>query len=195
MPKVTLHGSINELRGKIGNLVFRKLKDGTTVVSEAPPKKDRRQKKRAKEKRSPAQKAHNESFAEAAAYGKAAQTHPVYVELAAAAPVKTAYNFAQMDWWKAPKIHRIEQVKGCIRVRATDNIMVTRVRISVLDADGRIVETGEAVRRRGSWWEFPILSQGQTLRAEAWDMPGHMTRFDLRLQAVTEDKADRSTCP
>ena len=195
MPKVTLHGALKELRGKLGNLVFRKLKDGTIVVSSAPPKKDRRQKKRAKAKRSPAQKAHNDQFAEAAAYGKATQIHPVYQKLAAASLTMNAYNFAQMDWWEAPEIHHIEQVKGCIRVRATDNIMVTRVRISVLDADGRVMEMGEAVRRRGSWWEFPIQSQGQTLRAEAWDMPGHVTRFDWPLQEVTEERVDRAAYP
>ena len=177
MPKVTLHGALNELRGKLGNLVFRKLKDGTIVVSSAPPKKDRRQKKRAKAKRSPAQKAHNDQFAEAAAYGKAAQTHPVYVRLAAASLTMNAYNFAQMDWWEAPVIHRIEQVKGCIRVRATDNVLVTRVRINVLDGEGRIVEAGEAIKRRGNWWEYATQAHGQAITAEAWDMPGHATKF------------------
>lgn len=177
MPKVILHGSIKEIRGKLGNLIFRKLKDGTIVVSAAPPKKDRRQKERARKKRSPAQKAQNDHFTEASVYGKAAQFDPVYQELAAAAPSKTAYNFAVSDWCHAPEIHRLEQKKGLIRVRATDNVLVTRVRISVLDGEGRIVESGEAIKRRGNWWEYATQAQGPAITAEAWDKPGHVTKF------------------
>ena len=84
MPKVFYNGSIANLRGRIGNLIFRQLPDGTTVVSEAPPKETGRRKKRAKEKRSVRQKDHNERFADASHYARRKQTHPVYVELAAA---------------------------------------------------------------------------------------------------------------
>ncbi len=62
MTKVLFHGSIEGFRGRIGNLIFRRLPDGSTVVSEAPPKKNSRQKKRAKLKRNARQKAHNERF-------------------------------------------------------------------------------------------------------------------------------------
>ena len=81
MTKVIFHGSVQGFRGKIGNMIFRQLPDGTTVVSEAPPKKNSRQKKRAKLKRSPRQKAHNSNFREAVDYAKAYQRNPVYVEL------------------------------------------------------------------------------------------------------------------
>lgn len=180
MIKVIFHGSIKELRGRIGNLIFRKLPDGTIVVTQALPKRTGREKKRAKEKRSPAQKVHNERFAEAAAYGKAAQFDPVYVKLAAVTPMVTAYNFAQKDWWEAPKIHRIERKKGRIRVQATDNVLVARVRVTVLDEDGQVVEAGEAARKRGDWWEFAAPAQGRTITAEAWDLPGHVTRFVMQ---------------
>jgi hypothetical protein len=52
-----LDGTIKGLRGKNGNLIFRQLPNGTTVVTQAQPKKNSRQKKRAKLKRSPRQKA------------------------------------------------------------------------------------------------------------------------------------------
>jgi hypothetical protein len=180
MTKVILHGSIKEIRGKLGNLIFRKLKDGTIVVSAAPPKKDRRQKKRAKEKRSPAQKAQNNRFTEASAYGTVAQFEPVYVKLAAAAPTKTAYNFAVSDWCHPPEIHVIERKKGRIRVKAVDNVMVTRVRVSVLGEDRQVVEAGEAVKKNRDWWEFATEVQGSTITAEAWDLPGHVTRFVMQ---------------
>src|SRR6266545_3877721 len=177
MSKVLFHGSIQGFRGKIGNMIFRQLPDATTVVTEAPPKKNSRQKKRAKLKRSAGQKAHNERFEEASAYAKRAQTKPIYAELAAAAPMKTAYNFALSDWWHAPEIHRLERREGCIRVEATDNIMVAKVQVTVLDEEGKVLEKGEAVRCKGDWWEFPSTTEGKTIKAEAWDLPGHVTKF------------------
>ena len=87
MPKVLFHGSIKSFRGRIGNLIFRQLPDGTTVVSEAQPKLSSRQKKRAKAKRSPRQNAHNERFQEASFYARhASKSKPIYAELAAFAP-------------------------------------------------------------------------------------------------------------
>jgi hypothetical protein len=177
MPKVFYNGSITSFRGRIGNLIFRQLPDGTTVVSEAPPKKTGRQKKRAKLKRSPRQKAHNSNFREAVSYAKAYQRNPVYVELAEVTPMNTAYNFALSDWMHAPKIHRIEQREGCILVEATDNILVARVRVTVMDEEGKVLEKGEAVRTEGDWWQFDSHTQGKTIKAEAWDLPGHVTQF------------------
>ena len=177
MSRVFYNGSIKNFRGRIGNLIFRQLPDGTTVVSQAPPKETGRRKKRAKLKRSARQKAHNERFEEAAAYGKRAQVQPIYAELAAAAPMKTAYNFALSDWCHAPEIHRIERREGRILVEATDNIMVTRVRITILDHDRKILEQGEAVRSKGDWWEFAPQFEGANIIAEAWDLPKHVTKF------------------
>jgi hypothetical protein len=177
MSRVFYNGSIKNFRGRIGNLIFRQLPDGTTVVSTAPPKETGRRKKRAKEKRSPRQKAHNERFEEAAAYGRRAQVHPVYVELAAAAPMNTAYNFAVKDWFHPPEIHRVEQRKGGILVEATDNILVAKVQVTVLDEEGKVLEKGEAVRRKRDWWEFPSTTKGKTILVEAWDLPKHVTKL------------------
>src|SRR5919109_470906 len=98
MTKVIFHGSIQGFRGRIGNMIFRQLPDGTTVVTEAPLKKNRRQKERDKLKRSAGQQAHNSRFEQAARYARqAAKIHPIYAELAAVTPMKTAYNFALSD--------------------------------------------------------------------------------------------------
>ena len=177
MPKVFYNGSIATFRGRIGNLIFRQLPDGTTVVSHAPPKETGRRKKRAKEKRSPRQKEHNERFGKAARYGRGAQVHPVYVELAAAEPMKTAYNFAVKDGFHPPEVHRLERQNGRILVEATDNIMVARVRITILDHDGKILEQGEAVRSAEDCWEFAPQIEGANIRAEAWDLAKHVAKL------------------
>jgi hypothetical protein len=148
-------------------------------VSVAPPKKTRRQKKRDKLKRSPGQRAHNSRFQEASAYASRYQSRPVYAELAENAPMKTAYNFALSDWFHAPEIHRIERREGRILVEATDNVMVTKVRVAVMDADGNVLEKGEAVRSEGDWWEFCSTAEGKSILAEAWDLPKHVTRLVL----------------
>jgi hypothetical protein len=178
MTRVILNGTIKGLRGKIGNMIFRQLPDGTTVVTAAPPRKTRRQKKRDKLKRSARQQAHNSRFQEATAYARqAAKVQPVYAELAAVTPMKTAYNFALSDWWHAPEIHRVEQRDGRILVEATDNIMVAKVYVTIFDEAGEILEMGDAVRQKGDWWEFALrhTDVGKTVKAEAWDLPGHMT--------------------
>lgn len=177
MTRVILDGTIKGLRGKIGNLIFRQMPDGTTVVSEAQPKKNSRQKKRAKLRRSPKQQAHNSRFQEASAYGRwAASIYPIYAELAAAAPMKTAYNFALSDWWHSPEIQRIERREGRILVQASDNILVSRVRVTVLDQHGSVLERGEAVRGEGDWWEFSSQAEGTTILAEAWDLAKNLAQ-------------------
>ena len=180
MTRVIFHGSIQTFRGRLGDMIFCQLPDGTTVVTKAPPKKTRRQKKRAKLKRSPAQKAHNSHFQDASAYAKwAAKTKPIYAELAATTPMMTAYNFALSDWFEAPVIHCIEKKEECIRVQATDNVMVARVRVSLLDEDGKIIEAVEGIQSEGNWWEVitATQAQGRTVVAEAWDLPENMTQL------------------
>jgi hypothetical protein len=176
MTKVIFNGTIQGLSGRIGNLIFRQLPNGTTVVSEAPPPKTRKEKKRAKLKRSPKQKVHNSRFREAVDYAKVAQVQPVYVELAAVTPMRTAYSFALSDWFNPPEIHRIERHERRILVEASDNIMVTKVQVTVLDDESRILEKGEAAKKKGNWWEYLPSTDGKTIVAEASDLAGNVTR-------------------
>lgn len=178
MTKVFYNGSILGFSGRIGNLIFRQVPNGTTVVSIAPPKMTRKQKKKFKLKRSASQQAHESRFQQASAFAKrAAKVEPVYAELAAATPMKTAYNFALSDWFHAPVVHRIERKGGRLLVEASDNVMVTKVPVTLLDEGGGVLETGEAVRGEGNLWEFASSTEGRTIMAEAWDLPGNVTKF------------------
>ncbi len=178
MTKVLFHGSIKSFRGRIGGLIFRQMPDGTTVVTQAPSRKNRRQKKRAYLKRSERQKAHNDHFQEAVHYARSAhKRNPLYAERAAAQPMVNSYNLALADALKPPVIHCIEKKAGCIRVKVTDNFLVSEVRITILDGDGRVLEQGQAVKRRGDWWNYAPQVQGEAIRAEAWDLPGQKTKL------------------
>jgi hypothetical protein len=171
MPKVRLNEPFKELRGQIDGLIFRPMPDGTIWVSRAPDYSRR--------KPSPWQKAHNRRFQQAARYGcQAAREHPIYAELARGT-VKTAYNMAVSDWFRPPVIHEVTQREGSLLVRATDNVLVTKVEVTVLDEHGEELEKGEATRAEGDWWEyFPRLT-GKTITAAAWDLAGNTTKFDL----------------
>ena len=182
MPKVRYNGSIQGFNGKLKGLIFRTLPDGTTVVSSAPAKNTGRQKKRAMLKRSAAQNAHTEHFRDGVFYAKqAARLLPVYQERADATPTWTAYNHAMYDWFHPPQIGCVAQEDGYILVEATDDVLVTRVNVTILDGEGCKLESGEAVRKEGDWWEFVSPVVGKTVIAEARDLPGNVTKLTLEL--------------
>ncbi len=157
MAKVTVNQLLELLQGGIGGLVFRQMPDGTIIPSGAPRPNKRKTTKK--------QKAHRERFRQAAKTARwLAHEHAIYAELAKGT-WKSPYNFALSDWWHAPVIHRIERRKGQIRVEATDNIKVARVRVTVRDEQGKVLERGEATRGRGNWWKFTPQVEGGSILA------------------------------
>jgi len=56
----------------------------------------------------------------------------------AAGTIKSPYNWALSDWFNPPVIHTIERKDKFIRVEASYNVMVAKVRITILDAERRI---------------------------------------------------------
>jgi hypothetical protein len=64
-------------------------------------------------------------------------------------------------------------------LEATDDVLVTPVQITVLDGEGCVLETGQAVRVEGDWWESASPAHGKTVIAEAWDLPGNVTKLVL----------------
>lgn len=179
MAKVTMNQVLEALQGGVGKLVFRQRPDGTIIISGAPSVR--------KGKATPKQKAHRQRFKEASRYAKyASKLHPIYAQLAAtvgASSWKSAYNYALSDWFEAPVIHCIEPREDCVRIQASDNVLVANVHVSILDESGTILETGEAVRAEDDWWEYPVHATGKTIQAEARDLPGHTTNMSLRAGA------------
>ena len=172
MAKVTFNQLIELLRGGIGGLVFRKRPDGTIIVSGAP--------RSNKRKTSQKQKDHRKGFGQKARYARSlAHQYPIYAEMArtevARGKWKSAYNFALSDCYHPPEIHCVERREGCIRVEATDNILVARVSVTVLNEENKVIETGDAVRQEGDWWEFISYTEGKTIKAQAWDLARNVT--------------------
>lgn len=170
MAKIGKNANMLGLSGGIGNLVFRQMPDGSTRVSQKPDFSRR--------KFSQEQKDHQQRFREAAAYARwAAGTQPLYTELARGT-TKTAYNVALSDWFHPPVIHHIEWKDGLVRVQASDNVMVTKVEVRVVNGNGEVVEAGEASQIDPMWWEFPSTAEG-AVEAVAWDLAQNKTKVVL----------------
>ena len=167
MAKVSRNPVIQGISGAVGNLVFRQMPDGSTYVSTKPDFSHR--------KFSEGQKEHQSRFQRAVAYAReAAKSQPIYGELAAGT-IKSAYNFALSDWFNPPVIHCVERRDRLIRVEASDNVMVTRVVVTILDGDGNVIEKGKAAKVDERWWEYAAGIEGK-VAAEAWDLAGNVVR-------------------
>ena len=164
MAKVRKNPVIQGISGKIGNLVFKQLPDGSTIVTAKIVLHNK--------KWSEGQLAHQVRMKEAALYGKGAQYHPVYVALAETSTL-TGYNWAFADRMKPPVIHAVERVEGGIRVRASDNVGVVRVEVQVLDEAGAVLTKGEAVQTSKEVWVYATAVAGRVV-ARAWDLAGNV---------------------
>ncbi len=171
MAKVNLSKYLKNLRGKVGDFVFRLMPDGSTVVSILPKKKRRS---------SPAQKTYrHDTFPDRVQWAKMAQHHyPIYKELAAGLPMITAFNLALKDISHPPVIYRILREDGRILVNAWDEILVAGVRVMVHDEQGKLLEAGDASQFQKDWWEYTPKAAGK-VSASAWDLPGNKVRIEL----------------
>jgi hypothetical protein len=174
MAKMQGNPILQGLSGSLGNqLYFRRLRDGRTIVC-ARPDFSRR-------KLSAGQKAHHERFKAASAYAKAAaQTQPIYAQLAAGT-LKTAYNVALSDWFHPPVIHKVELRDGTVRIWASDDVLVAQVTVTILDEQRTVVQQGSAVQVKPDWWNFtptPLIAGGCKVVVEAQDLAGNGTRSE-----------------
>lgn len=171
MAKIHKNVIVQGLSGRLGNLVFRQMQDGSTRVCTKPDFSNR--------KFSQGQKDHQSRFRQAAAYAReAAKSQAIYAELARGT-TKNAYNWALSDWFNPPVIDRIERRQGLVRVTASDNVLVAEVRVKIMDGDGNTLEEGQAHQvdpaRRPERWEYRSSAEG-TIEATARDLAGNRTK-------------------
>lgn len=172
MAKVKKNMIISGVSGSLGPDHYARItKDGRTIISQKPDFSNRQF--------SEAQLSAQNRTKQAAAYAKvASRENPIYAQKAAGTS-KNAYNLAFRDWRKPPIINRIEWQDGKVRVSAYDDMMVTRVTITILDEEGQCLEQGEAQLWMGVWWEYHVANRGN-IRVEAWDLAGNVARQEIR---------------
>jgi len=100
----------------------------------------------------------------------------------------SAHHVAVSDFLNAPEIHEIDAKDyhgnpgDIIRVRATDDFKVTSVKVIITDADGKVIETGEAMSRgkKGLWRMAATMLHanvtGAVIKVEANDVAGNATK-------------------
>ena len=172
MAKVHKNLIVQGLSGKFGGqVVFRQLRDGRTIVCAVPDFSGRVLSKE--------QKAHHAKFKLGAAYAKAAaKTEPKYAELAAGT-MKNAYNVALADFFHPPVIHSVERVDSFLDIQASDDVKVAKVLVTIFDEVGNVLERGEATQIDGAFWCYELGQEGRVL-VEAWDLPGNVARWGIK---------------
>lgn len=136
-----------------------------------------------------AQHTPHEAFRAAATYAAFAAAQDVYLRRAENTDA-TSYDLALIDWFGRPKVSEIDidtwtgKNGQIIRVKARDNVMVARVAVVIRDAQGNLLEAGEAVRSEAgsAWWVYTTrslvpLTPFPSVEAIAWDLPGNRDSF------------------
>ena len=181
MPKIKLNPMFAEVSGTMGGLVFKKSKRGEAIVASRPRKSSAAP--------SEAQKAQRQRFADAVAYAhhalKDEELAAVY-RLAGMEKGLTAFNAAVTDFLNKPSIQGIDlsdyggQPGQAISFWTKDDTAVVSARVTVMDSDGRTLESGDAVESEsgtGAWVYTATGSIPPGTRVEVWvvatDRPGN----------------------
>ncbi|WKZ34963.1 MAG: hypothetical protein QY332_15210 [Anaerolineales bacterium] len=178
MAKVKLNPIVEQLRGQIGDLVFRRAFGKVVVGRKAAP--DERDP-------SPAQLEVRERFRAAALYGRMALADPAARQLyedAAGKKGKPVFSMVMADFLNAPSIEEIDvsEYSGAqgspIYIRTEDDFQIERVDVGIADTDGAELEAGPAALEADSGrWVYRAaqnIPAGTNVRitVTATDRPG-----------------------
>lgn len=146
MAKVKLNPVLEQMRGPIGDLVFKHYGDNVVVGS----KPDR-----SGVQPTDAQLQHQERFRQAVLYGQLVMADPeqkaLYAQVAKASG-KPLFSLTIADFFNAPAVDEVDLsaysggVGNPILVRAHDDFAVVSVCVSITKASGEAIESGEAVQ-------------------------------------------------
>ncbi|MDR1680090.1 MAG: hypothetical protein LBR81_10010 [Prevotellaceae bacterium] len=181
---VVTHG----LSGKIGDLLVFRQRSGQTVVSKVP----EQTKKTGTEK----QTAHRKRFQQAIIYARAAieqpETGEQYKQAAKKQRGVTALNVAVADFFEAPNIEKVNltsytgKAGDKIEVQVSDDFAVKTVQVQILNADGTLVENGEAEQNGSVLWVYTATQNNENLDGDkiivsVTDLPGNITQEENSL--------------
>lgn len=170
------------LSGKVGDMLVFSQRGGKTIVSKAPRKKSAEDTDK--------QKAHKIKFQQAVIYAKSVLQNPTQKALYEASASKdkniSAYNITVADMLNAPNIDKIDvsnytgQIGDTISVRVTDDFLVVSVKVMIHNADGTLVEEGNATKINGIDWVYTAIAvnadlSGDKITIQAFDTPNNIS--------------------
>jgi hypothetical protein len=179
MAKVKLNPILERVRGKVGDLVFKRYED-EVVITQKPDFEGVTP--------TAAQLAHRERFREAALYGRLVMADPetkaLYAE-AAKDKGQPVFSLMVADFFNAPSVDEVDlslytgAIGDTIVIRARDDFDVTGVTVRLTDDAGNAIEHGAAVEApadSGRWvyTATAAVATGTTVRVAvaATDRPG-----------------------
>jgi hypothetical protein len=173
---IILHGA----SGTIGGQIVVRQRGKTVILAQAPGARSK--------EATPAQVAQQQHFQRAIVYGTStladAESKAAYASKATAS--RSGYNVAVADFMHAPNIDEIDVTNysgaagDTIRIRATDDFEVKQVTISIHNADGSLVEAGDAVQQANKIdWIYMATAEntdtaGDRIEIRALDRPGNV---------------------
>jgi hypothetical protein len=172
--------------GKFGDQIVFSQKNGLTVVGAYP---------RTSEKVTEKQLIQRKHFQRAIIYGKGVYASPEdkAVYEFAAKKGKSPFNVAVADFLNAPNIDSIDfsdytgQPGEAIRINASDDFLVKSVTVSIINADGSLVEEGNAQSDASGYvWTYTTTQNNDSLEGDkiivsASDLSGNVTREEKEL--------------
>lgn len=185
MAKVGKNIITQGLSGMLGDQLVFRIRGGKTIVSKAPVKTDT--------PLSESQKHHKRRFQEAVLYAKSVIAIPESKEAyqSEAKDGQSAYNVAVADFLNAPQIDEIDvsqytgQSGSVILVRAVDDFDVAEVSVEITNADGELVEEGQAIEEMGGLqWKYTATTangdiSGDKITIRVSDVPGNLSEESL----------------
>ena len=179
MAKVKLNPILEQVRGSVGDLVFKRYGDDVIIAKKAD-MSDREP--------SQAQLTAQERFRQAAMYGKMVMADPetkaLYAD-AARAKGKPVFSLTVADFFHAPSVDEVDlsayagAVGDEIIIMASDDFDVLSVEVALTTGDGNPIESGEAVEAHADSgrWVYTAsadVETGTTVRiaVTAQDRPG-----------------------
>lgn len=183
MAKVKLNPIVEQVRGQVGQLVFRQSYGQQVVGRKADP---------SDHESTPGQIAARDRFREAALYGRVALANPATKKLyadAADKKGKPVFSMVMADFLNAPSIDEIDvsEYTGAqgspISIRTEDDFMIDRVTVNISDVNGTQLENGDAALDPNGRWVYAATSTvpaGTDVRitVTATDRPGSATVRD-----------------
>ncbi|MBI5302902.1 MAG: hypothetical protein HY868_12260 [Chloroflexi bacterium] len=180
MAKTKLNPILEQVRGQVGDLVFKRY-NGETVLTRKPDMEGR--------EATEAQLAAREKFRQATLYGKMVMADPdtktLYEEEAQDRGVPV-FSLTVADFYNAPAVDEVDlsayagKVGDEISVHAHDDFAVVGVAVAIARTDGQAIEAGDAVETppgSGRWvyTAKQAVPTGTAVRVNvtAKDHPGH----------------------
>ena len=172
------------MAGMVGDTIVFRQRAGKTIVSAAP--------KPTNKPSTEQQVQHRQKFQQAIIYGKKTlqneATKAAYQ--AVAKEGESAFNVAVADMLHAPDIDTID-LSGYhgnpgdkILVKATDDFNITQVQVSIVNADGSVLESGDAeIGEDGITWTYSATGtnadlSGDKIVVKVSDLPGNLSQLD-----------------